>query len=497
MRVALNTVAALLCACTSLSVSATTTTDPHASTNVSDVLASLRHVTNLLEEPCGDYVPYTARCFTFTVTQPVNHFRHRRWSTATFEQKVRIIHRSWDAPVALRTRGYELYADSTPYRYYPIEPTRMLEGNLIDVEHRYYGDSIPGAAAGRPYDYSGLTVLQSAIDLLKVVRTLRGRGRYTGRWVSFGYSKGGMTATFFRRYFPRAVDATVAYVAPLNTDLPDTRGLDYYAGLGSEECRATLLAFQRGVLQRRDEAAGYLAELVASTNDSAAHYKRGGVSEALEYMVSEYDFFFWQYGGEAYCGGVPDAANTSTPIATVMEHLDLHVGLTTYFARSLAQGTDTYYQQVLSELGNSAALLEPLEDLLQYNPNDVSVYGPHDTETPCYSSRTMRGVEHWAKYRATKVMYVYGGGDPWSAVMYPLPYNAVRNDVHRFVAADSNHGADISELADSEGRQEATNTVRRWAGLPELSEDEEAERTADVQVNGLALPRVPAEGRRR
>ncbi|MEA1896182.1 MAG: hypothetical protein U9N53_00805 [Bacteroidota bacterium] len=52
---------------------------------------------------------------------------------------------------------------------------------------------------------------------------------YTSKWVATGISKGEHTSTFYRAYFPKDVDVSVAYVAPLNFTVEDRRHEPYIA----------------------------------------------------------------------------------------------------------------------------------------------------------------------------------------------------------------------------------------------------------------------------
>jgi hypothetical protein len=63
---------------------------------------------------------------------------------------------------------------------------------------------------------------------------------YEGRWISTGASKGWKTAVFHRRYFPKDVDATVAYVAPTMLSPEDPRSRPYLRSLGTPECRGAV-----------------------------------------------------------------------------------------------------------------------------------------------------------------------------------------------------------------------------------------------------------------
>ena len=64
--------------------------------------------------------------------------------------------------------------------------------NVLTVEHRYFGKSIPS-----PCDWKHLTIKNAADDMHAIVSSFK--NLYTGKWIATGASKGGQTALFFKR----------------------------------------------------------------------------------------------------------------------------------------------------------------------------------------------------------------------------------------------------------------------------------------------------------
>src|SRR5438477_387591 len=60
---------------------------------------------------------------------------------------------------------------------------------------------------------------------------------YPGAKIAAGESKGGMTAVYYRRFFPDDVTATVAFVAPDMFAVPDTRFDGFFDTVGDASCR--------------------------------------------------------------------------------------------------------------------------------------------------------------------------------------------------------------------------------------------------------------------
>jgi len=134
-------------------------------------------------------------------TQPVDH---NYPSGAQFTQRIFIGHAGFDRPMVLSTSGY------TARGLGGAEPAMLLKANLIRVEHRYFGESVPD-----PLVWDNLTVWQAATDLHRIVEAFE--TLYPGKWVSTGHSKDGQTTIQFKAIYPDDIDVAIPYVAPLYT----------------------------------------------------------------------------------------------------------------------------------------------------------------------------------------------------------------------------------------------------------------------------------------
>jgi hypothetical protein len=134
---------------------------------------------------------FTAGC-EITVEQPLDH---QNPQGERFRQRVFLGHAGYDKPVVLGTEGYAARGTSGG------ELQRILGGNQVTVEHRFFGRSVPS-----PVRWEYLTVKQSADDLHAIVTLLK--TVYPGEWVSTGVSKGGQTALFYKCYYPQDYDIT-------------------------------------------------------------------------------------------------------------------------------------------------------------------------------------------------------------------------------------------------------------------------------------------------
>ena len=124
-----------------------------------------------------------AESYKLMVRQPINH---QDTTEGFFYQKVYLSHLSVDKPMVMYLNGY--IASSN---LYITEFTKMLEGNQIHVEHRYFGESVPSEML-----WKYLTIEQAAIDQHKIVELLK--PIYSKKWVSTGINKGGQTTIIHR-----------------------------------------------------------------------------------------------------------------------------------------------------------------------------------------------------------------------------------------------------------------------------------------------------------
>jgi hypothetical protein len=171
------------------------------------------------------------------VEQPLDH---QNPGADKFRQRLFVSHAGYDKPVVLVTEGYAAYGNRAG------ELTRLLGANQINVEHRFFGKSVPPEMK-----WAFLTVKQSADDLHAIVTALK--TLYSGKWISTGVSKGGQTALFYKCFYPDDVDATVPNSAPINVAQEDPRLYRFLETAGDEATRARIRDYQRALFKREDE----------------------------------------------------------------------------------------------------------------------------------------------------------------------------------------------------------------------------------------------------
>lgn len=414
------------------------TRDPGASEP--DILAKLkaiRGMTVLSETPTAPGY----RFFLLSYRQPVDH--RKPWK-GTFEQRLTLLHKSQDRPMVLHTSGYSVR--TTPFR---SEPAQLVDGNQISVEQRYFTPSRPA----EPADWSRLDIWQAATDHHRLVGALK--KIYGEKWISTGASKGGMTSVYHRRFYPRDVDGTVAYVAPNDVvDHEDSAYDRFLRTVGTRECRDRLNAVQREALVRRGEiVTRYQAW---ADREGATFTVVGSADKAYENVVLDLVWAFRQYSGEKACADVPAPSATTDEIYAFVDSVS---GFSFYTDQGLAPYTP-YYYQAGTQLGSPVFRTPHLEGLLRY----PGIYQPRSyvprSIPMAFDRRAMRDVDHWVRHRGSELLFVYGSDDPWGAEPF-RPGRGTR-DSASYTAPGANHGANIAKLTESE-RAEATADLRRWA----------------------------------
>lgn len=378
------------------------------------------------------------RRFALLIEQSEDHFAS---DSETFKQKLVLFHKDFAEPMVLQTSGYKIFAEN-------LSRVALAFGtNQIQVEHRFFEGSTPASK-----DWSKLTVRQSAEDFHRVVETFK--PLYAGRWVNTGASKGGMTSTYHRRFYPRDLDGTVADVAPLSFTTEDPRYIDFVDQVGGDryaECRAKLEDFQRTLLRKR-----YALLPMIQGKFSIL----GSKKVAYEHAVIELPFIFWQYGnpeGQTGCKAIP---RKNAKPARLFSFLKKVNDPNDYSNKSL-KVFQPYYYQAAAELGAPATKLTHLADRLLY-PFSLTQYLPEGKPVE-YTDATMRDVQKWVATEAKSMMFVYGEYDPWSAAAYSDVNAEDDSDNYSFLVPGGNHGSNFTKLP-TDARAKAIEVLTQWLG---------------------------------
>lgn len=152
--------------------------------------------------------------FFFNFAQPLDHHHPEKGS---FVQHVAMKFVGFDKDVVLYTHGYAM--GTTADKIGDVDLRQHLNANMVNVEHRYFGSSLPGASD--ELDYTYLDAEQQSYDLHNIVQTLKQHFFKTGKWVSTGTSKDGITSALYAYYSDqngwKDIDVFVPFCAPFMT----------------------------------------------------------------------------------------------------------------------------------------------------------------------------------------------------------------------------------------------------------------------------------------
>ncbi|MDH2391673.1 S28 family serine protease [Streptomyces sp. HNM0663] len=411
--------------------------DPYGGRDIKDRILAIPGMSLIEEKPYPGY-----RFFVLDYTQPVDH----RWPyRGTFQQRITVLHKDTARPTVFYTSGY--HVSTTPRR---AEPTAIVDGNQVSLEYRFFSPSRPS-----PADWSKLDIRQAAGDQHRVFKALK--KIYRKNWIATGGSKGGMTATYYERFYPRDMDGVVAYVAPNDVVNREDSAYDrFLARVGTRECRDRLGAVQRQALVRREALEAKYRRF--AEEEGYTFTTVGSLSRAYEAVVLDFAWAFWQYSHLSDCEALPTAATASDQ--EIYDALDAVAGLAFYTDQGLAPYTP-YYYQAGTELGSPDIAQPHLDGLVRYGYQPPRSFVPREIPMR-FKPWAMYDVDRWVRHRAQRMMFVYGENDPWGAEPFRLGRGS--RDSYVYTAPGANHGAGVADLKKEE-RARATASILEWAGV--------------------------------
>ncbi|CAM5431504.1 S28 family serine protease [Streptomyces aurantiogriseus] len=439
MRKALRWLLALTVLIGTLSTASAATAAEPGATDIKDRLLAIPGMSLVQEKPYPGY-----RYFVLNYTQPVDH---RHPSKGTFQQRITVLHKDVSRPTVFYTSGYGV--STTPSRR---EPTQIVDGNQVSMEYRFFTPSRPD-----PADWSKLDVWQAASDQHRIFKALK--TVYPENWISTGGSKGGMTATYYERFYPRDMDGVVAYVAPNDVVNNEDSAYDrFFATVGTKECRDRLNAVQREALVRREPLEKKYEAYAAA--EGFTFDTIGSLDRAYEAVVLDYVWGFWQYSLLSDCDSIPANAATATD-DEIWTSIDTISGFSFYTDQGLSPYTP-YYYQAGTQLGAPTIHFPHIEKkYIRYGYQPPRNFVPRDISMK-FQPFAMRDIDTWVKHNARHMLFVYGQNDPWGAEPFRLGKGA--KDSYVFTAPGMNHGANVAGLVTDE-KALATARILEWAGV--------------------------------
>lgn len=375
--------------------------------------------------------------YDLRIKQPLDHAHPEKGS---FYQQVRLTHHGFERPTVITTQGYQIGLGKS-------EIETILDANHLNVEHRFFGESMPD-----PVQWEFLTLEQVTADLHHINQLFR--KLYPGKWVSTGISKGGQTTIFYRYFYPDDVNVSIPYVAPFNNSLEDKRIYTFLDTVGSDECRKKIYEFQVYMLQHEKEA---VERLKWFSKGAELNYKYlGSLEKAFEYAVLEYSFSFWQWGHS--CANIPKGGNFDD----ALEHF-LSVSDIGFFSDRDITGYASHYYQAATQMGYYGYNIQPFKKYLtQFKENPLATFAPTGSNPPPYNNSLNEKAEQWLKEKGNNFLYIYGGSDTWSADRV-IPSDKVNSK--SFILPGTDHGRARIRNMDAKMKQAFAEQLKQWLGM--------------------------------
>lgn len=375
-----------------------------------------------------------SKAFQLVLDEPLDH---QNAAAGTFKHYIYLSHSDVKKPTVLITEGY----NANPRTY---ELSKILRGNQVQVEYRFYGKSRPDSI---PWKYlkndQAIEDYHQLVTKLKIV--------YKNKWISTGISKGGETVLIYKSRYPYDVAVAVPYVAPLIDTQEDPRTEAHIKTVGSDECRTKIAVFQQQVLKKRDSVLIEISNYAEATKMTFTELSK---EEALEYAVLEFPFSFWQWGGN--CEAIPTKNTTAKELFKYMNSI---VGISFYNDKTYNDLLPSYYQH-LTELGYYGFDTTPVKDLIKvvHKPTNVR-FAPKNVDLT-FNPSYIRKVRDYVENSGNKILYIYGEYDTWGACApQPKPHvNALK-----MVLKEGDHSTRIKDFSE-EDKQIIYNKLQNWLG---------------------------------
>lgn len=399
-------------------------------------------------------VDFFEEYYQFWFEQPIDH---KNPSLGKFKQKVLLGHKDMEAPVVAELEGYSIHSKNAG------ELTELFKANQLVIEHRFFDQSVP--AGGIPWEH--LTIRQAADDQHEIIQAVKKAVYPDSKWISTGISKGGQTTVFHRYFYPSDVDVSVPYVAPLNLEYVDPRLEKFLSKLGAnnvrfgdvfeggdtrQDCHYIIRDFQILVFKNLDRLLPMFEKATAGLNYSFETV--GGAKRVLELVILEYPFAFWQWG--ASCDNVP--LNDCEDMDMILEHL-IKISTPEFFDDRYIDRMRPFFYGALTEMGMYDYNTRPFKKYLSSDKNiDFSFTMPKGVEQKPFNNKQMNEINRWLQTDAEKILFIYGGLDPWYATGVDLKKN---EKCRKYVRGDAHHGCRIKDF-DPVSKEDLISTLKEW-----------------------------------
>ncbi|MES2515920.1 MAG: S28 family serine protease [Bacteroidota bacterium] len=297
--------------------------------------------------------------------------------------------------VVIETDGYATDYASKPE--YTNEIASALNANLLVVEHRFSGKSIPDTLT-----WDHLTLRQAAGDYHHIKQLLD--TLLTGTWICTGISKGGQAALAWKLYYPKDVAATIVYGTAVK-DKPTVYADQVLANLSKSVCGKKITDLQTHLFRNKKTM---LPVFSAYAKEKGYNFQLLDDEKVFDYLVLELTYSFWQNGNA--CGDIPSL--TKNPVDLV--NYVTQIVPPRFFSLTNKSKLEVPFYMFYHELGYYEYNTAPFKAYLRDNSYSNRFFGPLSMDIPFDDSYQKAMVDFIKSSDAEHVYFIYGQNDPWA-----------------------------------------------------------------------------------
>lgn len=380
--------------------------------------------------------------------------------------------------------GYFIYDMDVSAFDFRRDLSHFYNTNEIEIEHRFFGESVPKNLSIDNLDYwEYLTDENAAEDFHFIIsqfkRILHGKCMFTGA------SKGGQLTHMQSFFHPEDADVFVSFVAPGGSDQDAPDFFDYiYTKIGdsaygkekAKKYRDLVLEFQVEAIKHRDELAPKYYE--RGKNEGCVFTDFVTPDILYDMAVLEFATTTWQYyqdfdsikkilddkdSDPAFPDRLLNLIYETNP-ASVWSHNSIYFA---YYVQAAKQNGEHEYdfsfiRKALEKDGSGAKLTvtEDMEKGLLFR----MVFTPEQFEAFTFDPAVYNNMVKWSHETSSTVLMIYGQADVWYSVRLPdVTDNA---NIHIFTLPHTSHITSFErmkkEMADEV--EAILDPILKWEG---------------------------------
>jgi hypothetical protein len=380
--------------------------------------------------------------FEVSFEQPVDH---KNPGGAKFAQRFTIGFNDTLMPTVLETEGYSFEWQAK--KGYINELAYRIKGNMVVVEHRYFGKSVPVNP-----DWKYCTMEQSAADVHAIKEFVS--KIFKGTFLLYGSGKGGQMALAYYMNFPNDVNGVVVTGTPVRKPNGDTRLEEFFTKIAGTTCGRYVEGFQKEMMDRKETMLPVFSEFI--TQKKLTFTKANLDVETLyDYCVLHYAFCFWQGGFSCVDIPIPDA-NENTMIRELVKVISPR-----FYADDNIERLRATQYMLYNELGAYEFKTEPFKGKLKAKNYSNTHFLPEGTKVK-FNSKYLEDLNAFLKKsKAKNIVFIYGENDPWASMQAE---ENTSNGQSKIIIANGSNVSHLSELK-PEQMEVLAKTVGGWLGV--------------------------------